>query len=82
MSGENGAGPQDESRWLDSNGNIINLIYGLCAASAIFVLPDFFIEREHVFGFYAWFGFAACIGLVLAAKVLRLLLMRPEDYYD
>jgi len=33
-------------------------------------------------GFYALFGFAAYVTLVLVAKQLRGLLMRPEDYYD
>ena len=33
-------------------------------------------------GFYGLFGFIACAGLVLAAKELRKLLMRSEDYYD
>ena len=32
-------------------------------------------------GFYGVFGFVACALLVLAAKALRRLLMRPEDYY-
>ena len=37
---------------------------------------------EHVWGFYAIYGFVACVGLVLAAKLLRVILMKPEDYYD
>ena len=37
---------------------------------------------EHVFGFYGLLGFIACVVLVLAAKQLRKVLMRPEDYYD
>ena len=32
-------------------------------------------------GFYGIFGFVMCILLVLAAKAMRRLLMRPEDYY-
>ncbi len=36
---------------------------------------------EHWPGFYALFGFIACVGLVLAAKELRKLIMRSEDYY-
>ena len=32
-------------------------------------------------GFYALFGFIGSVGLVLAAKELRKLLMRAEDYY-
>lgn len=33
-------------------------------------------------GFYSLYGFVACVALVLAAKELRKLLMRDEDYYD
>ena len=28
------------------------------------------------------YGFVACVALVLAAKLLRRGVMRPEDYYD
>ena len=44
-------------------------------------------ELQHGFafeswpGFYALFSFIACFALVLAAKELRKLLMRSEDYY-
>jgi hypothetical protein len=37
---------------------------------------------EYWFGFYALFGFIACVSLVLAAKVLRKVVKRDEDYYD
>ena len=33
-------------------------------------------------GFYAAFGFVACVLLVLVAKKLRGVLMRDEDYYE
>ena len=33
-------------------------------------------------GFYAIYGFVACVALVLIAKQLRRVLMRDEDYYD
>ncbi|HJV10232.1 MAG TPA: hypothetical protein VJ690_01895 [Burkholderiales bacterium] len=39
-------------------------------------------DAEYWFGFHGWFGFVACVGLVLAAKALRRLLKRPEDYYE
>ncbi len=29
-----------------------------------------------------WFGFVACVALVLTAKALRRILRRPEDYYE
>ena len=37
---------------------------------------------EGWFGFYALYGFVACVLLVLVAKQLRKILMRDEDYYD
>ena len=37
---------------------------------------------EQAFGFYALYGFAACVSLVLLARVMRRLLMRREDYWD
>ncbi len=49
---------------------------------------DFVIHRhvvhswETLWGFYAVFGFVACVILVLVAKRMRTFLMRSEDYYD
>ena len=61
------------------------VFYAVCAA---LLALDLVLDRhvvhawERLFGFYAVFGFAACVGLVLGAKQLRKLLMRGEDYYD
>ncbi|MDX2288303.1 MAG: hypothetical protein NW217_05715 [Hyphomicrobiaceae bacterium] len=52
------------------------------------VLADLAIEHHSHFGvdgtmgFGAWYGFAACVVLVLAAKALGLLLKKPDSYYD
>lgn len=49
---------------------------------------DFFVHRhteaplEGLPGFYPVYGFVGCVILVLAAKELRKVVMRPEDYYD
>ncbi len=37
---------------------------------------------ENLWGFYALFGFIACSVLVLAAKEMRKVVMRKEDYYE
>jgi len=37
---------------------------------------------EALWGFYAIYGFVACVVLVLLAKEMRKILMRDEDYYD
>ena len=52
------------------------------------MLIDPFIHKhgpfaiEHWWGFYGIYGFVGCVFLVLAAKELRKLVMRREDYYD
>jgi hypothetical protein len=52
------------------------------------VLAEFFIDPhphfaiEDLFAFSAIYGFAACAALILVAKVLGLLLKRPDNYYD
>ena len=37
---------------------------------------------EAWWGFYALYGFVACVVLVLLAKELRKLVMRSENYFD
>lgn len=78
----------EKSYWLDRPKNVDRLVYGFYALCAFVLAIDIFVPKhgpfaiEHVFGFYAFFGFLACVVLVLLAKQLRRLLMRPEDYYD
>lgn len=81
--------PKDERRyWLDDRRNVAKIFWGLVVVCAALLLADFFYDKhakfalEDVFGFYGIFGFVCCVFLVLAAKELRKLLKRPEDYYD
>lgn len=80
---------KDEKRHLfDDPRNIRRTIYALCAVCVVAFIADFFVHRhvdhpwEALFGFYAIYGFCACVALVLIAKELRKVLMRGEDYYD
>ncbi|MDO9462009.1 MAG: hypothetical protein Q7N95_18070 [Alphaproteobacteria bacterium] len=79
---------EEKDYWLERPGNLNKIIYGLFAACAFFALLDLVLPRHSVFAFeawpafYAWYGFIGCVGLVLVAKVMRLVLMRGEDYYD
>ncbi len=78
----------DKPRWLDRPGNVNRLVYGLYLLGAVLFVGDLLylkhphFEMEGVFGFYAIYGFVACVVLVVLAKQLRRLLMRKEDYYD
>jgi hypothetical protein len=74
--------------WLDRPGSVDKVFWTLVGVCALLALADFIHAREAhagvegLFGFYAWYGFLCCVGLVLAAKGLRRLLMRDEKYYE
>jgi len=63
---------------------LFRVLYGVCA---LLVLLDLFVHRhvehpwEGLAAFYPLYGFVGIVILVLAAKGLRRLVMRPEDYY-
>ena len=66
------------------------VLVGLCVACVVVFLLDLLgLRHEHeeiggdgLPGFYAVDGFVSSVALVLAAKQLRRILMRKEDYYD
>ncbi|MBW3138636.1 hypothetical protein KUV56_03715 [Ferrimonas balearica] len=63
----------------------MKLFYGICVA---LLALDFVVHRhtehpwETLLGFYPLYGFVGCVVLVLLAKMMRKVVMRPEDYYD
>lgn len=73
--------------FLDNPRSVTRIVYGLYAVCAGLVLLDLayekhpYFEIEHLFGFYGWYGFVMCVLLVVSAKAMRVVLMRPEDYY-
>lgn len=60
------------------------LLYSVCA---LLVIADLLVHRhtylpvEEIPAFYAFYGFAALVGVVMLAKALRLRVGRNEDYY-
>ncbi len=81
-------GASDEERWLDRPASVNLIIKVLMAGCALSVVADFFYHKHGDYHFQEWiafdavFGFLAYVGLVTAAKGVRRLLMRREDYYD
>ena len=75
-------------RWLHRAETIRWLWVGFLAALALTVLAQVFVEvhgafgLETSFGFSAWFGFLACVLMIVVAKLLGALLKRPDTYYD
>ena len=91
MSGDTGSetpGRPAGRYWLDERRNVDKIWYGLLAICALTVLADLFYHK-HVYypiedwpGSYGVYGFVACVGLVLAAKLMRRFVIRRERYYD
>jgi len=79
---------KDTRHVFDNPRNVRRVIYALFAVCAFTFAADFFVERhvdhpwEVLFGFYAVYGFVACVALVEIAKLMRAVLMRPPDYYE
>lgn len=73
--------------WLDQAKNLRllrRLFLGVLAVTvlaepAVHLHPYF--ATDALFGFHAWFGFAACAAMILGAKALGLLLKRHDTYY-
>jgi len=81
-------GTDHKRYWLDDARNVNRLVKVFYAICAVVLVLDVFVPKhgpfavEHFFGFYSFYGFLACVVLVLIAKQLRRVLMRSEDYYD
>ena len=66
---------------------IVRILFAICA---LVVLADFTYDKaghvhysfEGIVGFHAFYGFVSCVVLVLAAALMRKVVMRDEDYYD
>ncbi len=81
--------PRDEKPHVfDNPRNVKRMIWLLLICCVVLFGLDAVIHRhayhpwEHLFGFYAVYGFVACVLLVLIAKQMRKVLMRGEDHYD
>jgi DNA phosphorothioation-dependent restriction protein DptG len=80
--------PESKTHWLDSSKNVTMLYRGLWIVCAALFAADLFLHRHEdfsfatLFGFHSLYGFLACAVIVLAAKQLRRVLMRDEDYYE
>jgi len=90
--------PNERQHFFDKPGNVrlvLRVLFSVCATVFCLDLVSLALRLagrhelrhaesawEGLPGFYAIFGFVACVALVLAAKQMRKVLMRDEDYYD
>jgi len=79
--------PGSDGHWLTRPQTVRRLWWVFGVILALMVVAQFFIPiegkyaLESTFGFAAWFGFFACVAMVLVAKALGWWLKRQEDYY-
>jgi hypothetical protein len=82
------AAPDRDDHWLVRPGTISLLWAAFGAILTALVLADLLVEHhplsglDGTFAFAAWYGFGACVALVLLARALGALLKRPDTYYD
>jgi cyanate permease len=74
--------------FLDKPENVTTLWRIFLAVCAVLLIVDLVHHRhvshpwESLLGFYALFGFIGIVLLIMAAKQLRRLVARKENYYD
>ena len=79
---------KQKDHWLVRPENIRKLWIAFIAILVLTVLGDLVVEHhphfgvDGTFGFGAWFGFVACVVLVVLSKVLGVFLKRSDTYYD
>lgn len=79
----------EKKHFFDKPKNVKRFLLTFYVLLLMLLAIEYFIHKHTYFkweewhGFYAVYGFVACVCLVLAAKyILRPLMKRREDYYD
>ncbi|MBA4782769.1 MAG: hypothetical protein H2045_06065 [Rhizobiales bacterium] len=78
----------DSEHWLVRPATIRIIWIVSIITLALTVIADFFVTHhphfgiDGTYGFGAWFGFLACVVLVVGSKVLGAFLKRSDTYYD
>ena len=83
----------EQRHWLYRPENRYKLWIVLIVVVLLTLLPEFFLDHHpHVdgtyfqldasWGFFGWYGFLSCAGMVALAKILGIFLKRKETYYD
>lgn len=74
--------------WFDRKENQDKLWYALLAVGGALTISEFMYEHhphfdiERIPEFFEIFGFLAFVFIVFAGKLLRVFIMRDEDYYE
>jgi fumarate reductase subunit D len=86
-------GQDERKHWLYRSENLPKLWLIQIVILLLALLPEFFVHHhphfeqssftlDTSFGFFAWYGFITCAGMVALAKILGIFLKRKDTYYD
>jgi hypothetical protein len=81
-------GNNENLGWADKPVVRQRIRYVLYVVCGLLVVADFIVHRhvymplEKIPAFYALYGFAALVGVVVLAKLLRKVVGKDEDYYE
>lgn len=73
--------------WLDDPKNVRTVWRGFLALLALTVVAGMLVDLHPHFEFERWFGFSAaygfitCLLMIIGAKLLGVILKRPDNYY-
>lgn len=85
---ERNSAATDKLSFFEKPRNIRIIMFSFYALCIVLVGLDFVVHRhiyvsfDEIPAFYAIYGFVACVLLVVLAKLMRLIVMRHENYYD
>jgi hypothetical protein len=76
------------AHWLDDPRHVKRLWHAFLVVLAVTVAAELFVALhpqfaiEAIFGFNAAYGFLACAVMIAVAKLLGMVLKRPDSYYE
>ena len=80
--------PDEKDHWLVRPSTIRLLWVVFIVILALTLVPNLIVAPyaefgiDGTFGFFAWYGFVACVIMVFGAKALGVFLKRKDTYYD
>ncbi|MFQ5955216.1 MAG: hypothetical protein ACE5JZ_09160 [Kiloniellales bacterium] len=73
-----------QKHWLVRPQTIRMLWIGFAVILVVLVMAGLWVHGHayFAFAFNAWYGFAACVAMIVGAKVLGVFIGRRDTYYD
>ncbi len=77
-----------DKHWLVRSQTIVRLWVVFIAILLLAIIAERVVhlhghfDIDETFAFHAWYGFGACVAMIVIAKILGIFLKRKDTYYD